>query len=88
VSLPSGFHLACTFRRKNVESLALSFRTHRSPGIDPFKLASLNPESSNQFFETLEEWNDYVERQCAAYARNGPPQYLDEAALLIKIVVD
>ena len=26
------------------------------------KLASLRGESSNQLFETLEEWNDYLER--------------------------
>jgi hypothetical protein len=30
------------------------------PGV--YKLASLNRESSNQLFETLEEWNDYLER--------------------------
>jgi toxin ParE1/3/4 len=28
----------------------------------PFKLASLRRESSNQLLETLEEWNDYLER--------------------------
>jgi hypothetical protein len=26
------------------------------------EVASLNLESSNQLFETLEEWNDYLER--------------------------
>ena len=31
----------------------------RLPGS---KLASLRGESSNQLFETLEEWNDYIER--------------------------
>ena len=30
-----------------------------SPGL---KLASPNIESSNQLFETLEKWNDYLER--------------------------
>ncbi len=28
------------------------------------ELASLRGESSNQLLETLEEWNDYLERQC------------------------
>jgi hypothetical protein len=26
------------------------------------QVASLNRESSNELFETLEEWNDYLER--------------------------
>jgi hypothetical protein len=30
-----------------------------------FKVASLRGESSNQLFETLEEWNDYLERYSA-----------------------
>jgi predicted metal-dependent enzyme (double-stranded beta helix superfamily) len=37
--------------------------------IDPVKVASLRGESSNQLFETLEEWNDSLER---LRARNAP----------------
>jgi hypothetical protein len=33
------------------------------------EVASLRGESSNQLFETLEEWNDYLERR---RARNAP----------------
>lgn len=32
------------------------------PRITGVKVASLRGESSNQLFETLEEWNDYLER--------------------------
>ena len=35
------------------------------------KLASLRGESSNQLLETLEEWNDYLERENAP-ARQQP----------------
>ena len=31
----------------------------------PYKVASLRGESSNQLLETLEEWNDYLERYSA-----------------------
>jgi hypothetical protein len=33
--------------------------------IDRSNVASLRGESSNQLFETLEEWNDYLERYSA-----------------------
>ena len=39
------------------------------PQVQHDLVASLNLESSNQLFETLEEWNDYLERQ---RARSGP----------------
>jgi hypothetical protein len=32
---------------------------------DAQEVASLRGESSNQLFETLEEWNDYLERKPA-----------------------
>jgi hypothetical protein len=35
---------------------------------DAQEVASLRGESSNQLLETLEEWNDYLERQCARTA--------------------
>jgi hypothetical protein len=35
------------------------------PEFPAFKVASLRGESSNQLFETLEEWNDYLERYSA-----------------------
>jgi hypothetical protein len=37
------------------------------------KLASLRGESSNQLFEILEEWNDYLERENALARRQPPP---------------
>jgi hypothetical protein len=40
----------------------------RPPQADRLKVASLRRESSNQLLETLEEWNDYLERQCARSA--------------------
>jgi hypothetical protein len=33
-------------------------------------MASLRRESSNQLFETLEEWNDYLERITRPHNRN------------------
>lgn len=41
---------------------------------DAQEVASPNLESSNQLFETLEEWNDYVEREPALGAREPGPQ--------------
>jgi len=32
---------------------------------DRQEVASLNTESLNQLFKTLEQWNDYLERYCA-----------------------
>jgi hypothetical protein len=33
-------------------------------------VASLRRERSNQLLETLEEWNDYLERQCVRPLNN------------------
>jgi hypothetical protein len=33
---------------------------------DAQEVASLRGESSNQLLETLEEWDDYLERYCVA----------------------
>jgi hypothetical protein len=38
---------------------------------DAQEVASPNLESSNQLFETLEEWNDYLERPCPRMPGTG-----------------
>jgi hypothetical protein len=57
---------------------------HKQPqGICRLKMASLRGESSNQLLETLEEWNDYLERFPGArpasvrkYPIGRAPEYL------------
>jgi hypothetical protein len=45
----------------SAELLALS-ELYEALLTDAQEVASLSGESSNQLFETLEEWNDYLER--------------------------
>jgi hypothetical protein len=42
----------------------------------PYKVASLNIESSNQLFETLEEWNDFLDADAPLVLQARRPQIL------------
>jgi hypothetical protein len=48
------------------------FWAQRRKQANAQEVASLRGESSNQLFEILEEWNDYLERE-HALARQQPP---------------
>jgi hypothetical protein len=55
-----------SYRDQVIDLETLKFRAFTAPYdallTDAQEVASLRGESSNQLFETLEEWNDYLER--------------------------